>query len=254
MGKCGALLLSPWNKEWKLELDVRMGEEAIQTVANLKLLGLHVDHGLTFNLHVSEVMKSAARKNNVLKCLTSPSNGLQKEELTRVYRACTRSVTYYATPTWTPLISQTNWNKLEIGQNNALRIITGCTKMTQTDHLRHETRCIPVRNLCEMMTCQFSSKMKMPDHPNFRITTPQPRQMKTSLDKFLEKKLQEFNISPQKKMDRVWHTAFVRKSVEEYEPNKVLEDHPHMDPVKVDELEEGMTRKERRIVAQMRSG
>ena len=34
----------------------------------------------------------------------------------------------------------------------------------------------------------------------------------------------------------------------------MLEDHPHMDPVKVDELEEGMTRKERRIVAQMRSG
>ena len=66
--------------------------------------------------------------------------------------------------------------------------------------------------------------------------------MKTSLSTFLEKKLEEFNISPQKKMDRIWHTAFVRKSVEEYEPHKVLEDHPHMDPVKVDELEEGMTR------------
>ena len=78
--------------------------------------------------------------------------------------------------------------------------------------------------------------------------------MKTSLSTFLEKKLEEFNISPQKKMDRVWHTAFVRKSVKDYETNKVLEDHPHMDPVKVDELEEGMTRKERRIVAQMRSG
>ena len=107
--KCGALLLSPWNKEWKLELDVRMGKEAIKTVTNLKLLGLHVDHGLTFNLHVNEIKKSAARKNNVLKCLTSPSNGLQKEELTRVYRACTRSVIYYAAPAWTPLISQTNW-------------------------------------------------------------------------------------------------------------------------------------------------
>ena len=176
-----------------------MGEEAIPTVASLKLLGLHVDQGLTFNLHVSEIKKSAARKNNVLKCLTSLSNGLQKEELTQVYRACTRSVIYYAAPAWTPLISQTNWNKLETSQNNALRIITGCTKMSQIDHLRHETCCIPVRNLCEMMTCQFSSKTKMQDHPNFRIATPQPRTMKTSLSTFLEKKLEEVNISPSEK-------------------------------------------------------
>ena len=46
--KCSALLISSWNKEWNKELHVKLGENEIPTVHELRLLGVIFDHSFSF--------------------------------------------------------------------------------------------------------------------------------------------------------------------------------------------------------------
>ena len=71
--------------------------------------------------------------------------------MTVTYKAIGRSVLNYGAPIWSPSISFTNWNNLEIHQNIALRTITGCAKMTNTDDLHRETEVLPVKTHTDML-------------------------------------------------------------------------------------------------------
>ena len=48
------------------------------------------------------------------------------------------------TPKWFPNISQTSIIKVQIVQNSALRIATGCVRMTAIDHLHTEAKVLKV--------------------------------------------------------------------------------------------------------------
>ena len=112
--------------EWSRELDVLIGEEKVPTVNDLKLLGVTLDHGLNFHVHAHNMIKTLTQRNNILKVLTNPKCGLQKEELIVIYKALWRSIVSYGTLAWTLNISETNWKKLEAKQNDQLRTVTGC--------------------------------------------------------------------------------------------------------------------------------
>ena len=51
-----------------------------------------------------------------------------------------RSIFMYAAPIWFPITSPSLIKKLQAIQNSALRIATGCVKMTSIDHLHEETK------------------------------------------------------------------------------------------------------------------
>ena len=52
----------------------------------------------------------------------------------------------HATPIWYPNTSPSNIAKLQVIQNQALRIATGCVKMTPIGHLHTETKTLPVND------------------------------------------------------------------------------------------------------------
>ena len=106
--KCKALLVSSWNKEWKMELGIKLGKSPIETVKKTTLLGVEFDQGMTFKEHINKLCTKTTKRNNALKAISSKSQSLQKEELRTVYKALTRSVFHYACPAWTPHISKTN--------------------------------------------------------------------------------------------------------------------------------------------------
>ena len=63
------------------------------------------------------------------------------------YKAITRPILNYVPTIWSPIASDTNINKLQITQNTAPRIVTGCTTDTNTQHLHDETHivvCLPI--------------------------------------------------------------------------------------------------------------
>jgi len=52
----------------------------------------------------------------------------------------------YAAPVWAPVINDSTWKYLQTAQNEALRIATGCHKMSHTDHVHVETKLNTTQN------------------------------------------------------------------------------------------------------------
>ena len=111
----------------------------LPTIRNPKILGATFDNRLNFNKHCNKTcanykkgMKHCnktcvklQKRNNVLKKLAGTSWGCSKETLSVTYKAIGWSVLNYAAPSWTPTLSYTNWQRLQVKQNNALRTTTG---------------------------------------------------------------------------------------------------------------------------------
>ena len=186
------MLISPWTGEWKAELGVKLGNDVLATKSSLKLLGILFDRGLNFKDHVDYLCNKGTKRNNVLRALASEGNGLQKVQLTTVYKTLTRTVFNYAAPCWSPQVTQTNWNKLERKQIQALRTITGCTLMSSVDHLRQETSVLPIETHNKMLTAQFPANVRNPSHPCHETRyLENQRKMKASLKECLDLQCEE---------------------------------------------------------------
>ena len=141
---------------------------------NPKILGLTLDPKLTYNKHI-EITTTKARKTiQILKALTSTTWGKQKETIIALYKAITIPILQYVSTIWSPLASDTNINKLQIPQNTALRIATGCTTDTNTQHLHDETHTLPIREHLQLHASQIRQKSQHPTHPLHYITTQHP--------------------------------------------------------------------------------
>ena len=100
-----------------------------------KILGVHLDTSLSFNKHSSHVAERVSNRNNILKALAGTSWGQQKETVLMTYKAVGRSIINYATPVWSTNLRDTNYRNIQYMQNEALRISTGCHKLSSVDHL-----------------------------------------------------------------------------------------------------------------------
>ena len=100
-------------------------------------------------------VKSLKKRNNVLKKLDGNTWFYSKETSTNFYKAIGRSVLNYASPIWTPTLSYTNWQNLQVKQNNATGTIIGCVKMSDITHLLDETKVLLFRKHYEMLSKQF---------------------------------------------------------------------------------------------------
>ena len=121
--------------------------------------------------------------NNILKALADTSWGQQKETLLMTYKAVGRSIINYAAPVWSPNLHDTNHRKIQYTQNEALRIATGCHKMSSIDHLHTEAEMLKVKEHSELLSAQYLARCLEPGnvcHPITTRATPE-RQMKETL-------------------------------------------------------------------------
>ena len=98
-----------------------------------------MDTSLSFNKHSSHVAERVSGRNNILKALAGTSWGQQTETLLMTYKAVGRSIINYAAPVWM------NYRNIQYTQNEALRISTGCHKMSSVDHLHAEANMLKVK-------------------------------------------------------------------------------------------------------------
>ena len=93
------------------------------------------------------------KRNNALEKITG-SDGLRKR-LSVTYKAVGRRVLNYGALIGASTISNTNWNHLQTQQDFALRTITGCVKMSDTNDLRNEGEMLSIKAHTEMLAEQF---------------------------------------------------------------------------------------------------
>ena len=99
------------------------------------------------------------------------------------YKTIGRSVANYGAPVWSTNASATSIGKIQIAQNEALRIATGSRKMSSIDHLYNETEMLTVMQHPDLLSAQYVVQCLDPDHICHNIITMDdpPRQMKYTL-------------------------------------------------------------------------
>ena len=255
--KSSATLFTTATNEVNLELPIEINGERVPTVKNPKLLGVHFDGTLTFNQHAKEVRSKLNTKNNVLKAITGTDWGKDKETLTNTYKAVSQSQLNYCCPIWGPNLSDTSWKTLQTAQNTALRIATGNHKMASIQHLHAETKIMPVKDHCTMLSKQFLLTTQTPNHPNYEDLPgpPPPRPMKKTLKSCYGNEIKGLAPTPidqdtRKRLLKTIHTREVRRSVQNLGNNKVL----NSIPPDIDKTEKELPRQTRTTLSQLRSG
>ena len=218
-----------------------------------RILGVCLDPFLSFNKHSQYVAERVSGRNNILKVLAGTSWGQQKETLLMTYKAVSKSIINYAAPVWSPNIHDTNDRKIQYTLNEALRIATGCHKISRIDHLHTEAEMMKVKEHPELLSAQYLARYLEPGNVCHPITTrviPE-RQMKETLYTRHRNTAEPMMVNNDRKATlQAIHTAAVVKAVQCHERNVVLEGRPP--PITNSEKE--LSRKERSTLAQLRSG
>ena len=255
--KSQATLFTPYPAEYNTTLNLQINNQTIPTVKNPKILGLTFDPKLTFSEHIKNTKVKANNSLKLLKALTGTTFGKTKETLLHTYKTYTRPIIEYASTIWAPIISDTNYEKIQQVQNSALRIATGCTSDTSIDHLHQETKVLPIKTHTTLHSSNLKQKTKDPQHPlhhlNFQPTAP--RHMKSTIfnnpHSIIDPNPQTQNLTPAEIKQNIKrnHQSIVETHLQGLPNNKLLNTpYPPINPE-----EEFLPRKTRRILAQLRT-
>ena len=117
--KSTTTLFTPWNREYGRLPPVSVNGEVIPQANNPKLLGVTLDPTWSFCAHAATIAKKASTRLGVLRALSDTSFGHDKECL----------ALDYAAPIVFPQYSPSSLRRLQLVQNRALRLITGCPRL-----------------------------------------------------------------------------------------------------------------------------
>jgi len=148
-----------------------------------KILGVTYDTSMSFKQHTTNIKNKLTPRLNALRSLSNTTFGHDKETTTTVYKQYIRSVMEYASPAWAPNLTATHHNTLQTVQNRALKIITGCTQTTPTDHIHQETKVLKVKDHLDMRGTQLLAAASTNQHHPLHYMTDHPhtpRNIKTT--------------------------------------------------------------------------
>ena len=76
------------------------------------------------------------------------------------YKVVGRSIINYAAPVWSTNLCDTNYRSIQYTQNEALKIATGCHKMSSIDYLH--AKMLKVREHSELLSAQYLARCLEP--------------------------------------------------------------------------------------------
>ena len=146
--KSTGTLFSPDPHQANTHARILIDDSQLRLAQCPKILGVYLYTSLSFNKHTGYVAERVSNRNNIFKALAGTSWGQQKETLLLIYKAVGRSIINYAAPVWSTNLCDKNNRNIQYTQNEALRIATGCHKMSSVDHLHVEAKMLKVREHC----------------------------------------------------------------------------------------------------------
>jgi hypothetical protein len=255
--KSTVTLFTPQSSQAKVHPQISMGGTLVPLEQRPKVLGVTHDTMYTFTPHCRIQAAKVRQRNNILKALAGSTWGRDRETLLLTYSAIGRSVAEYAAPIWAPVACDAAWDSLQVAQNEALRIATGCHKKAGIDHLHQESKMLRVRNHSTLLAKQYTLACYQPHHPGHRHTTQPdpPRQMKGDLmsNRAAVEPLTAGGVVDTRQYRaglRRLHTEAVHEALQDYAPNNVL----GCSPPAVAASEQQLSRRARSVLSQLRSG
>ena len=230
--KSSVTLLTPDTHQDKIHPSIFIENSHLPLLKCPRILGVYQDPSLSFNKHSQYVAERVSGRNNIPKALAGTSWGQQKETLLMTYKAVGRSIINYAAPVWSPNPHDTNYRKIQYTQNEALRIATGCHKMSSIYHLHTEAEMLTVKEHSELLSAQYMARCLEPGnvcHPITTRATPEI-QMKETLHTRHQNAVEPMMVkrNDRKAILQALHTVAVVKAVQCHERNVVLDGRPRL--------------------------
>ena len=225
--KSSVTLCSPDPHQAKTHLRILIEDSQLQLVQCPNILGVSLDTSLLFNKHRGYIAERVSSRNNILKALAGTSWGQQKETLLMTYKAVGRSIINYDAPVWSTNLRDTNYRNIQYTQNEALRIATGCHKMSSVDHLHVEVEMLMVMEYSELLSAQYLARCLEPENVCHSIPTretPKRRMKETIFTRHLNTVEAMMLADNRKATLQATHTDTVNKAVKDQENNIVLDD------------------------------
>ena len=142
--KTKVLVMSSNTADTNWQLELVTDTVPIKVTQTYKFLGITLDGGLRFNEHTKILLEKCRKRVQVIKCMAGKDWGNNLEVQRTLYIQWVRSCLEYACSSWFSWISDTNKERLERVQNEALRSIGGLAKTCPVDLLRLETKIEPL--------------------------------------------------------------------------------------------------------------
>ena len=156
--------------EYTSNLDLTINNKSLPMATHPKVLGLTLDPKLTYSTHIHTISVQAHQPLQIIKALTATGWDKQMETLMAPYKAAMRPALEYTSSVWSPIVSTTNINKLQVMQNAALRTATGCTQDINI-HLHDETLTLPIHEHLQLHASQYKQKTQHPSQTLHKHTT-----------------------------------------------------------------------------------
>ena len=99
---------------------IKLGDKVIDQVSSYKILGVHLQNDVKWDIHIDYIYKKACKRLYSLRILQRAR--VDQESILKVYLSTIRPVKEYAVPVW-QLTPGTLADKLKTVQKGALRII-----------------------------------------------------------------------------------------------------------------------------------
>ena len=166
-------------------------------------LGLLLDQHLTWKSYVTELKQKCLTRMNLLKSLSRKSWGADRKLLLRLYTTIVRSVLDYGSPIYgnaKPTILQ----KLDVVQNEALRICTGAFRTSPISSLQVDAGMLPLSHHRNYLSLTLYAKIQRDTtHVNHYRTLYLPHTSTTvqSFGTRCRALLSEYRIEPEQNAD-----------------------------------------------------
>ena len=144
------------------------------------------------------------------------------------FKSLVGSIHTFASPVWFPNSSETLINRLQVIQNSALHIATGCVRMTPIDHLHAETKVLKVDEHLKMLCSQYLTTCLQPDHASLSMVNADsgPRRKKATLQRSFVNEVSDLLVDgcveDFKEARKTIHTKAVREALASRGSNEVL--------------------------------
>ena len=134
-------------------------------------MGVTFDPHFKCNAHIKSLVTQALPNIIILKAHTGTNWGQEKETILITYNSLIRSLSLYTAPIWFLNGSPSLIQNLQTIQNSALRIATGCVRITCIDHLHEETKMLPVQDYRSLISFQYLARALQPNNPSHSVVT-----------------------------------------------------------------------------------
>ena len=169
LSKTVGVIFSPYRSQHQSVLTIHVDNLIASFVNQTKYLDGLLDSLFNLNNHTENIMRSANQAIKITKCLAGKDWSADRKILRLFYAAAVRlRIEYFFLVLMG--ISAKNFKKLEVLQNQALRIMAGAMKSTCIPAIRIETGIMSIKSRVHHLAPKYILKViKISNHPNQQL-------------------------------------------------------------------------------------